>query len=193
MQGARLYLDYVDPGSFLVERTVAALAPELDLAVERVPFEATPPPRPLVEVGDASWRSFWDGATRMAAEQGVALARPRLVPWTRKAHELALHAREHGCFEAVHAALFDAFLLEGRDLGRVDVLLELAAAHGLDRSATKAVLDVDRHAPAVLDARADAERAGVRGVPTLLVGRAKLEGFRGRDVTLAFLRGARAP
>ena len=192
MQTARLYYDYVDPGSFLVERTVAAMSAELHLAIERVPFEGTPPPEPLVEVSGPGWRSFWDGATRMAAEEGVTLARPRLVPWTRKAHELALHAREHDRFDAVHAALFDAFLLQGKDLGRVDVLLDLAVAHGLDRSATKAVLDVDRHAPAVLDARADAERVGVRGVPTLLVGRAKLEGFRGRDVTLAFLRGALA-
>lgn len=193
MQAARLFYDYVDPGSLLLERAVAGAETELGMLVERVPFEATPPPSPLVEVGDPSWRSFWDGATRMAADEGVALARPRLVPWTRKAHELALHAGEHGCFEAVHAALFEAFLLEGRDIGRVDVLLELAAAHGLDRSETKAVLDVDKHGPAVLDARAQAERDGVRGVPTLLVGRAKLEGFRGHEVTLAFLRGAHAP
>jgi predicted DsbA family dithiol-disulfide isomerase len=116
-----------------------------------------------------------------------------LVPWTRKAHELALHAREEGCFFAVHRALFEVFLLEGRDFGRVDVLLKIAVQHGLDLSLTKAVLDVDRHAPMITAARARAERLGVRGVPTLRVGDRTLEGFQNQGTILAFLQQAAVP
>jgi predicted DsbA family dithiol-disulfide isomerase len=186
----RFYFDYVDPGSWLVERMVGEVEPRLGVSVERVPFEVTPPPAPLVSTASEAWRRFWEGARAMADEEGVALAVPRIVPWTRKAHELVLHAREQGRSGDIHAALFAAFLAEGRDLGRVDVLLDIATKRGLDPAATKAVLDVDRHAGAVAEARAAAERLGVRGVPTLLADHGRLEGFRGRSATIAFLDAA---
>src|SRR5688500_686133 len=141
----RFFFDYVDPGSYLIERMLAEVEAAHGLAVERIPFEVTPPPTPLVDPRGEEWRRFWEGARTMAAEEGVTLADPRLVPWTRKAHELARHAREHERFADVHRALFGAFLLEGRDLGRVDVLLDVATRSGLDLTAAKAVLDVDRH------------------------------------------------
>jgi predicted DsbA family dithiol-disulfide isomerase len=186
----RFFFDYVDPGCYLIERMLAQIETGGGRGVERIAFEVTPPPAAMVDPRGEDWRRFWEGAHAMAAEEGVTLAAPRLVPWTRKAHELARHAREQGRFADVHAALFDAFLVEGRDLGRVDVLLDVATRHGLDVTSTKAVLDVDRHAGAVAEARAAAERLGVRGVPTLLSEHGRLEGFRGRSATLAFLEAA---
>jgi predicted DsbA family dithiol-disulfide isomerase len=185
----RFFYDFVDPGSLLVDRIldeVEATHPR----IERIPFEVTPPPEPLVDPRSDAWRRFWEGARAMSAEEGVQLAQPRIVPWTRKAHELAAHALEHDRADQVRRALFAAFLLDGRDLGRVDVLLDVALKHGLDLTATKAVLDVDRHTDAILQARADAERVGIRGVPTLLSEHGRLEGFRGRGATLAFLGAA---
>ena len=184
------FFDYVDPASFLVERHLALVEHSLAITVERIPFEVRPPPTPLVDPRSPEWRSFWEGARVAALEEGVTLAHPRLVPWTRKAHELALHSREEDHFFAVHRALFEAFLLEGRDLGRVDVLLEIAVRHGLDHSLTKAVLDVDRHAPMVTATRARAERLGVRGVPTLRAGDQTLEGLQSHGTILAFLQQA---
>ena len=184
------FFDYVDPASFLVERHLALVEDSLSITAERIPFEVRPPPTPLVDPRSPQWRSFWEEAGAAALEEGVTLAHPRLVPWTRKAHELALHSHEKNHFFAVHRTLFEAFLLEGRDLGRVDVLLEIAVQHGLDRSLAKAVLDVDRHAPMVANARARAERLGVRGVPTLRAGDRTLEGFQSHGTILAFLRQA---
>lgn len=186
----RFFFDYVDPGSYLLERILEETGGEFEGRVERIPYEVTPPPAPLVDARGEEWRRFWEGARAMSAEEGVTLADPRMVPWTRKAHELALHAREHDRLPDVHRTLFATFLLEGRDLGRVDVLLDVATRHGLDLTATKAVLDVDRHTGAVVDARARAERLGVRGVPTLLAEHGRLEGFRGKRATLAFLEAA---
>ena len=186
----RFFFDYVDPASFLVERHLALVEDSLSIAAERIPFEVRPPPTPLVDPSSPQWRGFWAEAGAVAMDEGVTLAHPRLVPWTRKAHELALHCREEHHFPAVHRTLFEAFLLEGRDIGRVDVLLEIAVQHGLDRSHTKAVLDVDRHAPMVTEARARAERLGVRGVPTLRAGDQTLEGFQSHGTILAFLQEA---
>jgi predicted DsbA family dithiol-disulfide isomerase len=184
--GPRLYFDYVDPLSFVLDRRLAAVEAEAGIAVERVPLELRPPPAPLIDPAAEAWRARWSEAR--AAEPDLELAPPRLVPWTRKAHELAAQAREHERFDPVHRALFEAFHLHGRDLGRVDVLLEIAARFDLDVSHTKAVLDVDRHTEAVERARADAERLGVPGVPALRSGGRTLPGLPDRGTILAFLR-----
>ena len=185
---ARFWFDYADPLSFLMERTLAALEAETGAPVERVGLELNPPPAPLLESGAGPWLARWKEAR--AAAPGLALASPRIVPWTRKAHELALEAREQGRFEPVHRALFEAFHLHGRDLGRVDVLLEIAVRCELELSHTKAVLDVDRHTEAVESARAEAERLGVAGVPALLAADRTLSGIQDRDTILALLRDA---
>ncbi len=189
-ESLRFFFDYVDPASFLVEREIARLETEFGSTVERVPFEVRVPPSPMVDTRTSEWGRFWEGAQEAAREKGVTLARPRLVPWTRKAHELALHAREEGRFPAIHTALFEAFMLDGKDLGRVDVLLSVATLNGLDLTRTKAVLDVDRHAATVGAARESAERLGVRGVPTLRTGDRTLEGFQGSGNIRAFLQQA---
>ena len=173
-----------------MERHLASIEDSMSITAERIPFEVHPPPTPLVDPRSPQWRSFWEKAGSAALEEGVTLAQPRLVPWTRKAHELALHSREEDHFFPIHRALFEAFLLKGRDLGRVDVLLKIAVQHGLDHSLAKAVLDVDRHASMITDARARAERLGVRGVPTLRAGDQTLEGLQGHGTVLAFLQQA---
>jgi predicted DsbA family dithiol-disulfide isomerase len=174
------FFDYVDPLSWVLEREISELEGEGVPPVGRHPLELRIPPASLVRPDDARWAHRWEEATRLAGS-GVTLAKPTLVPWTRKAHELALHARAQGRFAEVHAALFRAFLQEGRDIGRVDVLVALAVTAGLNATETKAVLDVDRYAATVDGLRGEAERLAIRGVPTLLSGRERLEEVPSRE------------
>lgn len=180
------FFDYVDPASWAVELWLSELG-EPGAAVARRPFEVRPPPAPLSTPGDPRWTAAreWVGPALEAA--GHPLPEPTLVPWTRKAIELALHARERGRFGVVHAALFEAFHARGADIGRVDVLVGIASAAGLDATETKAVLDVDRFTAEVEAVRAEAERLEVRGVPTLLAGQARLERPAGIDELRSFL------
>jgi len=180
-----LWFDYVDPASYLVQ----LLLGELRAEVQWRPLELRPPPSPLLRASDPAWREHLGAMGRLAEEEGVRFHPPTFLPWTRKAHELALHAREKGCFAPIHGAIFDALFQEGRDIGRVDVLVAIGAACGLEQTETRAVLDVDRFAAGVEAERAAAAAMGVRGVPTLTRGRLdRLEGFRGRAALEAFLR-----
>ena len=171
----RFFFDYVDPLCWLWERVLALHEQRGGAAVVRHPLELRPPPAELIDPEDGSWLARWEDV-RGALPAGERPPRPLLVPWTRKAHELALLAAEKGLFQAVHGSLFRAYVEEGRDIGRVDVLVELAMGAGLDRTETKAVLDVDRHSAQVVRLRAEAERLQVRGVPSLLARGRLLEG-----------------
>lgn len=175
---ARFWFDYVDPVSFLVEvrlRRVEAAsgAP----AVERLPYEIVTPPEPLLDPDDPAWAGRWRQVEREARDEGLELRRAHLVPWSRKAHELALHAAETPAFDRVHDAIFRAYHLEDRDIGRIDVLAGIAGAAGLDPGEVRTILGVDRYLPALRDLRERAEREGVRGVPTLARSGRRLEGL----------------
>lgn len=182
------FYDYVDPASYLVDRILVGLGDRFDVGLVPRPFELRRPPGALVDPESTEWRAYLDQMEEEARTLGVELNPPGLVPWSRKAHELALLGRERGVFPELHERLFSTYFVAGRDLGRVDVLVELAVSVGMDRTEAKAVLDVDKHLETIKEERSRAERLGVRGVPTLLAGERKLEGFHEEEEILTFLR-----
>lgn len=185
------FYDLADPLSYATELELRALGALSDGTVERVPFELRPPPLPLLDSAAAEWQDRLDRA-RDAVAAAAEVTAPRLLPWTRKAHELVLHARASGREADVVVALYRALLEEERDVGRVDVLVEIAAAHGLDRTGTKAVLDVDRYAASVAEGRERAVLAAVVDPPALVGEGATLRGFHSRDALGTFLQSMRA-
>lgn len=184
----RLYFDFVDPGSLLVRGRIAALGLDCTL----VGFEMRPPPDTLVDPADPAWTAYWDEVAPGLRALGCPPRLPPLVPWTRKAHELMCQAEaaapdDDDLAERLRDRVFRAYVEEGADIGRIDVLVPLAEEAGLDRTETRAVLDVDRWRDTVEAARADAVRAGVRGVPTLLHRGRRLEGVHDEETLRAFL------
>jgi predicted DsbA family dithiol-disulfide isomerase len=182
-----LFFDYVDPASFLLERRIRAREDSGLFPLVLEPFEVRPAPLQLLDPQEETWAAHWRAMATAAGAMDLALADPWIVPWTRKAHELARHAKEQGRFVEVHDAIYRAFLLEGKDIGRVDVLVTLAHGLGLDRNTVKPVLDVDRHAEAVAERRERALALGVTGVPTLLWRGRTLEGYPDAGVLESFL------
>ncbi len=162
----RFFFDYVDPLSYRVQRLLIRRGLDGISHLTYHPYELNPPPAPLLDPGGPNWHGRWEAATAAGGDQ-EPLKGPILIPWSRKAHELAAFAHEKGCFLPVHRSLFEAFFERGVDIGRVDLLVDLAAAAGLDRSEAKAVLDVDRYVDGVIRQRAEAESDGVFDVPVL--------------------------
>jgi len=186
----RLFFDFVDPLSYLLARELAAdgdadSAPE---AVAWTPFELRPPPSRLLAIRDVWLDDRWVRARAQAEEEGIELRPPELVPWTRKAHELTVHAETKGVAATVRTRTFEAYFIEGADIGRVDVLVDIGRTAGLDLTETKAVLDVDRFESAILEARALGTSLAVADVPTLIRDDRRLEGFHNRSTLGTFLR-----
>jgi predicted DsbA family dithiol-disulfide isomerase len=182
------YFDFVDPLSYLQEMELAGLAAAS--SIEAVGFELAPPPAPLTSIDDERWQRRYAEARTMPAAADVTLAPPPLVPWTRKAHELHLLGREHGRAADVRRAIFEAYFGRGEDIGRVDRLVEIAAALGLDPTAAKAALDVDRFDDEVARARRSAAESGIVDTPSVASPAGILRGFHNREALGTLLRGA---
>ncbi len=169
------YFDYVDPGSYLMHRQLGQLLPD---GVEPTahPFEVRPVPQELIDATDPDWKAYEDTVKGLALKAEIQMTHPVFIPWSRKAHELHLHAAEHGLEGPIHEEIFSARFREGADIGRIDILVAAAERVGLDLSETKAVLDVDKHRNRVVDLRREADASGIQRAPTLRFGHMNLEG-----------------
>ncbi|MFD4421570.1 DsbA family protein [Agromyces sp. NPDC058484] len=84
---------------------------------------------------------------------------------TLKAHELLHFAKEQGRQLELSERLFRAYFTEGRHVGRIDQLVELAAEIGIEADAAREALESGRYAEAVQADIAQAGAYGINGVP----------------------------
>lgn len=161
-----VFSDFACPFSYVTEAALRRMQSAGEVQPTHLAWELYPAPAPLPPSDAGEWM---DALRPLADEVGIALRVP--VPArTRKAHEAAAFAASKGVGQAMREALFAAYFAEGRDIGRIDVLVEIGTALGLDASELKVVLDVDAFAARVAAEQDAARRAGVEGVPTLVVG-----------------------
>jgi predicted DsbA family dithiol-disulfide isomerase len=165
----RFYYDVVCPYSYLESHVVEAAEDEGRLAVEWLPFELRPAPKPLLEVRGDHLRTDWSqNVYGLALERGIEIHLPRYQPRSTLPVAACLWAGEQGRLRAFKHALYEAFFCEGEDIATDAEIARAARRAGLDSdAAVAAAYSAELHAR--LGAiRAEAEAAGVRGVPTLL-------------------------
>ena len=112
-----------------------------------------------------------DRLREVARAAGLALNPdvPKRIPNTLDAHRLIHWAGIEGRQTAVVSALFRAYWVEGRDIGNLAVLADIAAACGMDREAVVRLLTSDADEDDILALDQDARSKGVTAVPTFLI------------------------
>ena len=161
-----VFSDFACPASYVTEAALWELGGEVAVAYRA--FELYP------EGGSGGTARFddaeWNEIQRLAGHAGVTI-RPRAdLPRTRKAHEAAHFAREKGREIELRRAIFTSIWTGGRDVGRIDVLADLADEVGLDAEDLRIALDIDRYQADVDAELALARRLRVPGTPVVFVG-----------------------
>lgn len=88
---------------------------------------------------------------------------------TIKAHQLLHLAKSHGRQLEMKERLLSAYFEEGRHVGQVDELADLAAEVGLDRDEAIDALTSDRFLADVMADKAQAVAYGISGVPFFVI------------------------
>ncbi len=95
--------------------------------------------------------------------EGIAKA-----PNTLAAHSIIRWAQTAGLQDAVVQRLFDAYFLEGRDIGDHGTLVELAGDAGMDEDLVRTLLAENRDHDLIRAEISQALQMGVRGVPSII-------------------------
>lgn len=91
------------------------------------------------------------------------------TPNSVDSHRLLRLAERSGIQNTVAELLFQAYFLQGRDIGRHDELAEIARAAGTDADAVRAYLEGDEDRAAIVAEDDRARLNGVNGVPCFVI------------------------
>jgi predicted DsbA family dithiol-disulfide isomerase len=183
-------------GKRRLEKAVAAFGGPVKL--RWLPFQLNPAmPREGVSRREYRTRKFgsWERSQELDARvvavgqsEGIHFAFDRIerTPNTLDGHRLIWLAESQGVQDAVVEALFRAYFTEGRDISNRQALLDVAAEAGLDRHQAEALLESDEGINAIKQAKEQARRFRVEGVPFFIVnGTLTLSGAHQPDAFLA--------
>jgi predicted DsbA family dithiol-disulfide isomerase len=165
----RFYYDVVCPYSYMETRVIEAAEDAGEVEVEWLPFELRPAPKPLLEVRGDHLRVDWaQHVYRRALERGIEIHLPRYQPRSTLPLAACLWAGEQGRLRDFKHALYEAFFCEGLDIATDAEIARAADGADLDPAAAVAAAYSPDFVARIGEIRAEAEAAGVRGVPSLL-------------------------
>jgi predicted DsbA family dithiol-disulfide isomerase len=112
---------------------------------------------------------------------------------SRLAQELGKWADSQPGVESIHDAIFAAYFAEARNIGDIEVLVDVAQSVGLAADTVRNVLEQRSFKKAVDADWEKSRREGVTGVPTFASGQARVVGAQPYEVLeqLATQAGAR--
>lgn len=172
--------DVVCPWCYLGKRRIeaaAALRPDIKVEVRWRPYFLNPqvPPEGMLRTdylsrkfgSDERVRPAHERLSKLGKEEGVEFHFERIArqPNTLDAHRVIGWAASLGKASAMVEMLFSLFFTHGADLSNREVLIEAAAAVGLDADETRRDLAGHRDVKVIQNAASAAAEGGVSGVP----------------------------
>lgn len=177
--------DAVCPWCFIgkkrLEQAIAQRADRYDVEVRWHPYMLNPDvpaegteARAYYERRFGSWERFLQMTERVraiGAEEGIAFdfEKSAHLPNTHASHRLVWMAGGTGRQNEVVEKIFSAHFVEGRNVGDVEVLVELAAGAGLDPDEIRAGLQGDAGKAEIDATLAAVQQMGVTGVPFFVI------------------------
>lgn len=168
------YSDYVCPWCYIGLQRIEELQREFPVAVEWRPFELHPETPTtgadlrgrLGSPGRA--RAYRDNILLLAHQSGLEMRMPMVVANSHLSLEAAEFARDSGGFEEYHRALFHGYFEQGRDIGDVDVLCEIARKCGVDDQGLRQALADRTYERRIDDITRMAREHEILSTPTFL-------------------------
>jgi predicted DsbA family dithiol-disulfide isomerase len=170
-----VFTDYVCPWCYLGDNRVKRLKREFDIEVKLVHFPLHPE---TPEEGKSLADLFGRGPDELKArhDQMQGLMEAEGLPYNQRSHtynsrlaqEVGSWAETQPGGEAIHDKFFEAYFVDRRNVGDVEVIIDVVKAAGLDETEARAVIAERRFKSAVDEDWAKSRGYGVTGVPTFV-------------------------
>ena len=138
-------------------------------------------------------RAMEERVAKAGEADGLVFAFDRIerTPNTFDAHRLIWFAGQQGCQDEVAEALFHSYFTNGREIGSLNSLAEIASDCGLSREEVERFLASDRAVQEVQTEEAIGHRLGIRGVPHFILnGSTSISGAQPPDIFVSAFQQA---
>jgi predicted DsbA family dithiol-disulfide isomerase len=115
---------------------------------------------------------------QVADELGLPMGERKKTFNSRLAQELGKWAESKGRGEEFHGTVFRAYFVDGKNIGQVDIIVDLAKSVGLSDKEARSVLGLRTFKEAVDSDWSRSRALGITGVPTFLVDHRATVGFQ---------------
>ena len=186
-----VFSDYVCPWCYLGDNRVKQLKKDYDIVVQMVHFPLHPETpaegRTLRDLFNCGPEEIKAKNTRMKGlmeAEGLPYSERSHTYNSRLAQEIGTWAETQDGGNAIHDKIFESYFVNLRNVGDVDVIIDIVKSVGLDEIEARAVLEERRFKDAVDADWAKSHSYGVTGVPTFfsngqgLVGAQPYEGLQ---------------
>jgi 2-hydroxychromene-2-carboxylate isomerase len=170
----KFYYDYKSPFTYLAFAPALELEATHDVRLRFIPHELdirSAYGGELEQRPEREWfkvRYLYADARRFANERGLIIRGPQKIFDSRRALISGLYADHHGRFREYSERVFERFFKRELDLEDTQALAAVLAEVGLDADDFRRFAEHDGEARLQM-ARAEGDRDGVFGVPTLIV------------------------
>lgn len=124
----------------------------------------------------------------VADSLGLPLGNRQRTYNSRLAQELGKWAEQEGRGEAFHMAMFKAYFVDGINLAKIELLVEIATALSLDGKAARRVLEERTYKNAVDQDWQQAYERGITAVPTFMANGMRLVGAQSYEAIEKLVR-----
>jgi predicted DsbA family dithiol-disulfide isomerase len=175
-----VYSDYVCPFCYIGYHRIEKLKEQYDLDIEWKPFELHPEtpkegyPIEKLPFPPAAFEAFRANVKKLADEDGLTIKSGGIMSNSRLALYISEFARKKGLFDQFHEIIMKKYWIEGKNIGDLSLLLDLAESIGLNRDEILKFIETDEPAKILKAAMAELQNYMINGVPTFIIGDSKI-------------------
>ena len=179
-----LFTDYICPFCFIGDLRLQHLQEDYEVLVN-FRFIEIHPDTPVqgstvdsLDYSEQQWQGMMDGLVEMAQEEGIKLAPVHLLANSHRALLLAEAVKKEGrvIFYKFNQALYREYFIEGKNIGDVEVLKDIASACGVSEVVFERAWQDKEYETTLQMNMSMAVKAGVTATPTFFIGQQRLTG-----------------
>ncbi|TYT74209.1 DsbA family oxidoreductase [Desulfobotulus mexicanus] len=196
MAGLRIFSDFACPYCYLAKAMVEKTGKGLSFSTIWVPFEL----HPEIPYDGIALTDFYPGLDTAAFTRKINLkAAPFSIHFCEtkrmvnsgRAIRAAEFARDAGCFDIFHTAVFEALFTRNQNIGDPEILRKIAAEQGLDPDAMDKAIDSHIYESRLRTAAIEAAERNIRITPSFVVpGHPPFAGLPSEEKMLFLLKQA---
>ncbi|NBI27827.1 DsbA family oxidoreductase [Chengkuizengella marina] len=179
----KVYSDYVCPFCYIAKKSFNDAVKNKDVKIEWIPFELRPSSTPPIY--PEQMKGLFNQAVKPLAEKlNVNMKLPEMSPHPRTPmiHEGFLYAKDHNKGIEFNELVYKAFWEEGKDIGNISVLMEIAKQVGLDVNDFENALQTHKYQEDLEIYLNKAVEEDIRAIPTFVIGDQKLQGVQAQEI-----------
>lgn len=187
-----VFYDYICPFCFLTSKSLEPLSRELGLDIEWKGIEIHPEYPSAGQKSSRSLKSLKTGEIikGSAKESGTDIVLPGFRTNSRLSLEASEFAKTRNRFKSFHDSVYEAYFMEKKNIGDMEIVLETGLKAGLDVAELEECLVKRTMFSKVEENKKEAESNLVVGVPTILMGSFPVYGNQSQETLRHMIRRA---